>query len=447
MKNRNFIIILFLIAIVSGIVWGMPFNKPLGSDASTFNTTALTILEKGLFYNGEIMNHMIERIFYPVFLSGVYKIFGYNPMLVRFIQVFIFAGLVLLVYKLGQYLFNERLARIAGLTTAFCYSIASFTGSLYRELFFTTLIFCLVYCLYQAQIKKKIFWFALAGAVFGIASLTNGVIQFFIIIIIVNFSILHRKEGIRKIVPRLSVFILAFILVISPWIINDYVNFGRTPFFSKQGFVLIMKTEKMDAIKGKYIQHFIANTTGDFFAQKLFSDYDRSEARLGWDTRDDWQRMIYQENEDRKEVNELLTKEALREIIKHPILFLQMSSLDFLKFNTPMVPNVRMQHMFAEPGSYPQLPDFIKGGIILSIRFLYLILAVLVVYGAVKNIRNWSKIGWIVLIVVYFNSVFSNIHAIARYSVPVYPFYIILFSLGLMAFLGKIREKYGIKIW
>ena len=66
-----------------------------------------------------------------------------------------------------------------------------------------------------------------------------------------------------------------------------------------------------------------------------------------------------------------------------------MSFLDFLKFNTPMVPNIRMQHMFAEPGSYPQLSDFTKGSIILFIRFLYLIFAILIVYAAVKNIKNW----------------------------------------------------------
>lgn len=123
-------------------------------------------------------------------------------------------------------------------------------------------------------------------------------------------------------------------------------------------------------------------------------------------------------------------------------MFLEMSFIDFLKFNTPMVPNVRMQHMFAEENSFPQIPDFIKGSIIIFIRLLYLIFAIFIIYAMVKYIRNWAKISWIILIVIYFNFMFSNIHAIARYSVPIYPFYIILMSLGLIIFWKKIKEKY-----
>ena len=112
-----------------------------------------------------------------------------------------------------------------------------------------------------------------------------------------------------------------------------------------------------------------------------------------------------------------------------------------------MVPNVRMQHMFAEEGSYPSLPDWVKIAAILSIRLLYLLFAVLIIYGAVKHIKDWQKMGWIILIVVYFNFVFSNLHAIARYSAPVYPFYIILLVLGLLAAKDALEKKFKIKIW
>ncbi len=439
MKNR-FIPILFFLALASGIVWGMPFDKPLGSDARGFDRAASVILEEGIFNNSEFMNQMIDRIFYSYFLAGVYKIFGHYPVAVKIIQLFIFAGLVLLIYKLCQQIFNERIARLAGFITALCYSIASFTSSLYREMLFSFLIFLLVYCLYQAQKKKKAIWFIVSGIVFAIASITNVIIQFFILVIIINFLILNRK-GLRKIVPKIALFLLSFILVISPLFISYYLNFGRTPFGSRQGLLLMMRVEKMYAIKGKYIQHLIGNATGDFFAQKLFSDYNPDEARLGWNTREEWKRMINEEGRDRKEVDWELTNKAVKEIIKHPILFLEMSSLDFLKFNTPMVPDVRMQHMFAEPDSHPEFSDLTKGFIILMIRFVYLIFAIFIVYAIVKNIRDWSKMGWIILIVFYFNLIFSNLHAIARYSIPVYPFYIILLTIGCLMFWDNLKNE------
>lgn len=444
-RVKNFTLILFLLAIISGVVWGMPFDTPLKSDAHSFNNAALIILDNGLFYKSDFMNFMIERSFYPLFIAGVYKIFGHYPMAVRLVQVIIFALLTLLVYKLCQSIFEERLARLAGFMTALCYSMASFTSWLYREVFFCTLIFLLIYCLYQAQIKKKIIWFVVSGIVFGMASLTNSIIQFFIIFIIINFLFLNRKEGFKKIFIKLIWFILAFALFVSPWVINNYIDYGRTPFLSKSGFLLVMRAEKMHDIQGTYVQHLIANTTGDFFAQKLFPDYDRRESRLGYDSRLEWEEIIRQ-GADRKEADAIMRNRGIKDIIRHPIMFLEMSFIDFLKFNTPMVPDVRMQHMFAEHGSHPYLSDFVKGSIVLFIRFVYLIFAVLIIYAIIKHIRNWSKMGWIILIVIYFNLIFSNIHAIARYSVPMYPFYIILLSLGLIAFWKKIKKKYTIKI-
>ena len=122
----------------------------------------------------------MDRISYPIFMAGVFKVFGQNLMIIRIIQVFIYAGLVLLIYKFCQDFFGERTAKLAGFIAAVSYTLASFTGWLYREIIFTTLVFLLVYLLYQAQRREKNIWFVLAGLVFGLAVLTNSIIQFFL---------------------------------------------------------------------------------------------------------------------------------------------------------------------------------------------------------------------------------------------------------------------------
>jgi len=431
LSKKKFILVLILLAIASGVIWGLPFDNPLKTDGIDFDNVAMSILENGFFYKSEFMNAMIERTFYPLFLAGVYKVFGHHLIVVCIIQIFIFAGLAVLVYKLCQRLFSERVARLASIITALCYSIASFTGYIYREIFFPTLIFLMVYFLYRAQKEKKAVWFVASGMVFGAASLTNSIIQFFIIFIIANFLFLERKN-IKEILPKLAVFLLAFAIFVSPWVIGNYINYGRTPFLSKSGVLLAMRAEKMHDIQGKVIQHIIANTTGDFFAQKMFPNYDPIEARFGWDSWNEWEAMV-DGGTDPREADRILNERGVKEFIKHPIMFAEMSLIDFLKFNTPMVPDVRMQHMFAVPGTYPNLPDFVKGSIILFIRFVYLVLGAFIIYAVVKYIRHWQKMSWIILIIFYFNLAFSNLHALARYSVPVYPFYIILFALGFLA--------------
>lgn len=435
MIKNNFAIFLFFLAIVNGIVWGIPFDT-LGDNSIP---TAELILEGGLFSDHYFISIMIDRIFYSIFMAGVFKVFGFHLMLIRIIQVLIFAGLAVIVYRLGKLVFNERLARLAGFITAICYTLASFTSWIYREILFTALVFLFVYFLYKAQLEKKNIWFIMAGVLFGLATLTNAVIQFFVFIIIANFLFLNRKR-IRQIIPKLIMFFVAFVLVMSPFIISNYINFDRTPFpfGARSGLIMYMRLEKMDAIEGKYIQHLIANTTGDYIAQKLFSDYDRSEARLGYKNREEWEKMVFEEGRDIKEVDNELNRKSIIEMIKRPISSLKLASLDFLKFNTPMVPDVRMQHMFAEPGSHSSIPNWAKIAIILGIRLVYFIFFIFIISAIVKNIRNWPRIGWIVLIVLYFNLFFSAIHAIARYSLPMYPFYIILLAIGLLIFWDKL---------
>lgn len=429
MKNR-FVIFLVLAAVGSGYFWGAPFDRPLGSDAGMFDLTARVILDKGLFYEGDIMSHMGERIFYPVFLAGVYAVFGHNVEIARYFNILFFVLLVLLVYFLCQRVFGEQVARWAGMITALCYSIASFSGDLYREVFFPFLVFLLIYCLYRAQASSRAIWFIVSGATLAIACLTNAIVQFFIFFIVANFIFLSWNKGIKKILPKLGLFALSFSAVILPWIINSYVHFDRFAFASKEGMLLSDRAEKMRNLKDNFWAHFIANTTGDFIAKKLYVDYDPDDVRLGWESRAEWDRLVYEQGVSREEADKMFTQRALKEFARHPILFIEMSLIDFLKFNTPMVPNVRMQHMFAEPGSFPGLSSGAKIAIILAIRLLYLAFAVLIVYGLIKHFRDWQRIGWIVLIVLYFNLIFSNLHAIARYSVPIYPFYIILLVLG-----------------
>jgi len=436
-NNKTFITIIFTLALMNAIIWGVPFYEP-SQDIAVKDGDAMFILEKGIFNQDEYMNHLVDRILYPIFTAGVFKIFGAYPAIMKLINVIMFACLALLVYKLCQIIFNERLARIAGLFTALCYTLASYTSHFDRQIFFVFLIFLLIYCLYQAQIKNKTIWYIFAGVVFGMALLTNAIIQFFILIIIANFLILNRKKGFKKILPKIIIFLLAFIIFVSPLFISNYLRFERTSVLSKQGVLLSMRAEKMQAIKGKYIQHLVANTTGDFIAQKLFSDYDRSEARLGWKALEEWRNMIYKQDCDRKEIDYQLTKEAVWEFVKHPILFIGISFIDFLKFNTPMVPDIRMQHMFAEPNSYPELSDFSKIAIILIIRFVYLIFAILIIYAGIRKIKDWPKMGWIILIILYFNLIFTFLHAIARLSLPIYPFYIILLTMGVLIIWDKI---------
>jgi len=434
MTSKKFIILLFCLAFISGIFWSISYGEDpaWSSDSLGYDEKALNILEKGIFFKDAQIS---ERPLYPVFLAGVYKVFGHNYWPVRIIQIFFFVFTCFLVYRICQMIFNEKIARLASLFTALCYSIASFTGLIFRESLFTFLIVLLIYCLYRAQLSHKNIWFIFSGIIMGLAILTNMVLQFFPLIIIVNFLIIGREFGFKKLYLKIALFFIAFSITISPWIISDYYNFGQIATRYGSGLYLRQKIEKTEVIEGKYLQHLVGNVLGDFFAAKWFPDYNRKETKYGYDTigrLQDWTK----QNKDLVIIDNIFIQEAKTEILKHPNRFLKMTSIDFLKFNTPLAPNVRMTNMFAS--THPELSDFTKGSIILLIRFLYLIFFALIFYTIVKYIKKWSDISWLLLIVLYFNSIYSLICGFARYSAPIYPFYIILATIGLLIFWDKI---------
>jgi len=438
MNNNKFIILLILIAIISGSFWGFAYEKDprpefSGSgEAYSYDQKALKILEKGIFFCEE---ETTDRFLYPIFLAGIYKVFGHNYHAVTIIQILLFILIVVLIYLLTQLIFNEKIARIAGIFTALCSSIASFSGLFYREVFFSFLVTFLIYSLYKAQITYKNIWFIISGLVLGLAFLTNAIIQFFILIIIFNFFILYRKQGFKKIYPKVCLFFIIFSLIVFPLIISEYISFGGGGF---GGLLLKEKAEKMENLQGKYLEHFVGNALGDFFAYKWFDGYNPLEVRHGiktWQIKNNW----VDQGKNSIDLNQVFLKEAKEFILYHPFMYLKQSSIDFLKFNTPMIPNTRMQYVFVE--THAELSNFTKGSIILLIRFIYLIFFGLIIYAIIKNIKHWSKISWLVLIILYFNGIFSAIHAIARYSVPVYPFYIILAAISLVFLWNKIKNK------
>lgn len=441
-NNKNkFIYVLLIIAIISGFIWGFAYEKDprpeiSGSgEAYGYDQTALKILEKGLF-SDDIKSINNDRLLYPIFLATIYKIFGHNYHIVTIIQIFIFIALSVLVYKLCQMVFNEKIAEIAGISMALCYSIASFSGWLSREVLFTFLVCFLIYTLYKAQITLKNRWFVVGGLIFGLSILTNAVIKYFILIILINLIIVCKRHYIFKdIYPKICIFFIAFAIIISPFFVSGQLLSGDGRL---EALILCERAEKMERLDGKYWQHFVGNTLADFFAYKWFPDYNPREVCHGittWNTYGEW----VEQNKDLGILKEIFAHEAKEKIIKHPIMFLKQSSIDFLKFNTPMIPNMRIQHVFV--GTHSNLSDFVKGSIILFIRFIYLLFFMLVIYGIITSIKYWSKVGWIILVILYFNAVFSVILAIARYSVPIYPFYIILASIGLINIWFKYKNE------
>jgi 4-amino-4-deoxy-L-arabinose transferase-like glycosyltransferase len=450
MSRNKIIIILFLLAILSGVFWSHKmFGGPIQGDAGLYNNLAKNILEHSGFAsdNSGIMNSGIMAMvepFYSIFLAGAYYLFGLeNFDAVRIIQIFLFALTVILVCLLVEKLFERKYAVASGILVSLFFPLAASAGLLNKELLFTFFVVLLIWLLYNARQTMKIKWFVFAGIILGLAVLTNAILQFFIVFIIFYFFFSFKKDiPWKNLAGKLSLLLLFFLIVVGCWSLRSYFSNGGVKSLNlKSGGTLSRRVEMMESIKGeKYFRHLGGQLFGYYFFEK--QDFQPSEFLGHPKAAKRLEEMIGQ-GYGIEEINRILTEENFRTILNNIPQYFAISILDFLQFNGPMLPNPRdltqapMQNLFTG-GSHPEIPGFLKVEILLALRILYWFFFGFVIYGFTKSFKDWRKFGLIILIVLYFNLVHAALFGIPRYAIPIYPFYIIFFVYGI----HKIFENY-----
>ena len=444
MSNKKTIILMFLLALISGFFWNQKmFGQPINSDQALYDSVAQNILSgQGFIYHGKDAG--IEPL-YPLFLAGVYKFFGHNYNAVRIVQIVLFALTTVSVYLLAEKIFNKKIAVWSGLIIALFYGLANQTGNIATETLFTFLLIASALAFYKAYFEDKNFWFAISAILLGFASLTRGIVQFLFIFAIASiFVVYFRKTSFKNAAVKASLFLVAFLLVLLPWTVGSrLINAaGAGAVAPRGGEILSVRAELMENLYPDYPAHLIGHLFGYFFSQKLYPNVSSATFRETPLTEKKIADLL-KAGKNYHEIDAILTREAKAKILAAPHKYVLMSVLDFVSFNSPIIPRgslwqntLTIHPMFAE-GRHSAIPEWAKAAIILSIRFAWFAFMFLVIYGLVKNFRGRSKIGGLFLVIIYFNLTYSAVHAIPRYALPVYPFYFILAAAGAFYFYNK----------
>lgn len=442
---KNKILILLLIALVSGFFWNQKmFGQPISSDQVLYDSVAQNLLlGKGFVYNGQEAS--IEP-FYPLFLAGIYAVFGHNYDAVRIIQIILFALTVILIYLLTGGIFGKKIAFWSALATALFFGLANQAGNITTETLFTFLVVLFAHIVYTAYWRNKIFWYALSGFVLGLATLTKGMIQFLPLVVILNmFAIYFKKIPIKKILVKATVFLILFLTVLFPWFMRGGANISSAV-APRGGEILAVRAELMENLYPDYFSHFVGHLFGYYFVQKFNPDINPDAFRLtpqSGKRADD----LIKEGKTYDEADKILIEEAKSKILAAPHKYFLMSVIDFISFNSPIIirdslwgDSLTIHTTFAD-GRHPEIPEWAKTAILLGIRFAWFLFLGLVIYTLVKNLKNWREISWLFIIIFYFNLAYSAVHAIPRYALPIYPFYVILAVAGATYFYNRYAKK------
>ena len=175
---------------------------------------------------------------YPLFLAGIYSVFGYKPYLAIIIQIFLSSLTCILVYKMGEVFINKNIGFIGGLLLALDFPTAVYanlllTESLFAFLFLFTIYFILKF--FKEEKRRYLLW---SGGFLGISALCRPMIQYFIILMVLVFLLVYRKD-IKKGILNYFLYLLIFLAAISPWAFRNYLTYGNFKLSTMQGYNLL----------------------------------------------------------------------------------------------------------------------------------------------------------------------------------------------------------------
>ncbi len=198
-------------------------------DASGYDKIAVNLLENNGFSTSESFPYapdIFRTPMYPFFLAAFYTIFGYKPYMAILFQLIIGSMTCILTYKIAGIFFNEKIAFLAGLLTAFEYSSILYSNKLLTDTLFTFLLIVHIYFLVKFLTTNKNKWLVYSGVFLGVSTLCRLVSVYFFIFLIAIFF-LHFRKSLRKGIIKYSILTLVFLLTITPWMVRNYTVSGK----------------------------------------------------------------------------------------------------------------------------------------------------------------------------------------------------------------------------
>jgi len=183
---------------------------------------------------------------YPVFLAGVYALFGPDPGAARWIQAVVDVGSVGLVFILGRRLFGRRAGLLAGLLAAVNLAPAAAPARILSETLFGFLLLAALGLLVEPRPVRA----TAAGAVLGLATLTRGILLPFPPAVALWLWI---REG----RPRSAALLLVgFVVSLAPWTVRNAVELhALVPVSTQVGHTLYSSYHPPDGWRFGLVAH------------------------------------------------------------------------------------------------------------------------------------------------------------------------------------------------
>ena len=231
--HRTPILIILMVAFAWRIVLAVEFPRPAG-DEPRYTVPAINLLA-GHGFSSDVAEPILPSAhtvpLYPLFIAGIYLVFGENNTAVRISQSAIDLITCLLVAFVSFRLAPPSLKGTAAIAALVIYGCLSwFTVSWTRYVLTETLAMFLTMLAIAASIttfrNERRRWIAV-GLICGVALLAraDSVLLVFSFGVFLAIRVLRIRRA--KAVVSLLLFCFAVLLMLAPWVVRNYIAFGR----------------------------------------------------------------------------------------------------------------------------------------------------------------------------------------------------------------------------
>lgn len=394
---KKILFLIFLFALIVRLIFILGFQQPpVSSDAKGYDELGMSLLEKkGFSFQG--FPTVRREPVYPLFLSGIYLLFGHSYLAVRLIQSVIGALGVIFVFLIGKKVFSERCGYLAAIFYSLYPHFILTTGFLLTEALYIPLLLIAIFFIINCLERDKVVWYAVAGVFMGVVTLCRSITLFFPAFFFLMLLFLRNK---KRALFCTFVFSIAMGLTILPWTIRNYIRSGY--------FVPIAIGGGSSFWTGSYIPW-----DGDWKYYDL-TDFNKVTERLNKESA-----------LSEVEIDKGLYQEGLRNIRENPIGYINLYIKKIFRL------------WFWIPGGKEVLKGYpvVKIGLAI-IQYAVIFLAVL---GIVLARKMWKRFIPLVTIILYFTIIYCVFHAIPRYNLPIFP-YLFVFVSAAILYINKDRS-------
>ncbi len=444
-NTKNKLIVLFLGAAIFGLSISFIFRDKINStavfiDSMAYKATAVNIVEHWNFSDsGHPQPNNFRAPGYPMWLAIIYFIFGSFQYAVP-AGILVFSFTAPLAYLIGREIFNERIAWISGILTAFEPWAAFLTGTLMSEQLFMPIFMLSIYFFirYLKQNFPKYLYFS-TGLLGAAALIRPNVLYFFPVILV--FLIIKNRDAVsfRNIIFA----VLIFSAIVFPWLLRNKIVLDTWQITSVQGFSLY--GDKFNALQ-VYLGNFKSLDDGNARAYEITKGYVITS----------------------KEGSEILMKEAVAGIKANLPAYIKISIMSLPKFF--------ISNSYSSLGYYWGMQDFkiqsqifnllrtknfseawnkminVSWGekILLTSGFFWPVVSILFAVGIAISLLKFKTARWEIIyimgIVFYFAGITTLMPELARFRIQAQPFIFMFAVSGVFCLVDLTKAIYLRKV-